>query len=186
MKLRLQLILTAILVSLLSGMAYAGLPSTRVTLDNGMQVILVENHSSPMIASIVFVNAGARYENEFNNGSTHFLEHLLFDGTKTKTQEQLDDAIERHGGYINAFTRKELTGYLVLMPTQYIDYGLDVQSDQLFNSILPDDRFPKERKIVIEEIRQSDDDPTTRLKNSMTRRCMRVRHMRVRCWDMRI
>ena len=67
--------------------------------------------------------------------------------------------IERHGGYINAFTRKELTAYLVLMPTQFIDYGLDVQSDQLFNSILPDDRFPKERKIVIEEIRQSDDDP---------------------------
>src|SRR5512139_1808172 len=146
--------LTAFVIMMLTwgAIALAGLPSTKVTLDNGMQVILVENHSSPMIASIVFVNAGARYENEFNNGSTHFLEHLLFDGTKTKTQEQLDDEIERHGGYINAFTRKELTGYLVLMPTQYIDYGLDVQSDQLFNSILPEDRFPKERKIVIEEI----------------------------------
>lgn len=141
------------------GIANAGLPSTKVTFDNGLQVILVENHSSPMIASIVFVNAGARYENEFNNGATHFLEHLLFDGTKTKTQEQLDDAIERHGGYINAFTAKDLTAFLVLMPTQYIDFGLDVQSDQLFNSILPEDRFPKERKIVIEEIRQSDDSP---------------------------
>jgi len=159
MRLRLQPVLIGILLAVLSGALYAGLPSTKVMLDNGMQVILVENHSSPMIASLVFVNAGARYESEFNNGSTHFLEHLLFDGTKTKTQEQLDDAIERHGGYINAFTRKELTGYLVLMPTQFIDYGLEVQSDQLFNSILPDDRFPKERKIVIEEIRQSDDDP---------------------------
>jgi zinc protease len=159
MRFRIQPVILGIFLAVFSGALYAGLPSTKITLDNGMQVILVENHSSPMIASIVFVNAGARYENEFNNGSTHFLEHLLFDGTKSKTQELLDDAIERHGGYINAFTRKELTGYLVLMPTQFIDYGLEVQSDQLFNSILPDDRFPKERKIVIEEIRQSDDDP---------------------------
>ena len=141
----------------LSTAAYAGLPSTKVTLENGLEAIFVENHSSPMITSIVFVNAGARYENQFNNGATHFLEHLLFDGTKTKSQSELDDLIERHGGYINAFTRKDLTAYLVLMPTDYIDYGLDVQSDQLFNSILPEDQFPKERKVVIEEIRQSHD-----------------------------
>jgi zinc protease len=145
------------IVLLLFSAAIAGLPSTRVTLDNGLEAIFVENHSSPMITSIVFVNAGARYENEFNNGSTHFLEHLLFDGTKSKSQSDLDDLIERHGGYINAFTRKDLTAYLVLMPTDYIDYGLDVQSDQLFNSILPEEQFPKERKVVNEEIRQTHD-----------------------------
>ncbi len=150
-------LLAVIAVIWLSAIALAGLPSTKVTLDNGLQAIFVENHSSPMITSIVFVNAGARYESQFNNGATHFLEHLLFNGTKTKTQEQLDDMIERHGGYINAFTRKDLTAYLVLMPREYIDHGLDVQSDQLFNSILPEERFPKERKIVIEEIRQSHD-----------------------------
>ncbi len=147
----------ALLISVLSVSAYAGLPSTKVTLDNGLQAIFVENHSSPMITSIVFVNAGARYENQFNNGATHFLEHLLFDGTKTKSQSELDDLIERHGGYINAFTRKDLTAYLVLMPTDYIDQGLDVQSDQLFNSILPEEQFPKERKVVNEEIRQAHD-----------------------------
>jgi predicted Zn-dependent peptidase len=159
MSLRVTVTLLVLLVVTSTGVLDAGMPSTKVTLENGLKVILVENHSSPMIASIVFVNAGARYENEFNNGATHFLEHLLFDGTKTKTQEQLDDAIDRHGGYINAFTTKDLTAFLVLMPTQYIDFGLDVQSDQLFNSILPEDRFPKERKIVIEEIRQADDEP---------------------------
>lgn len=147
----------ALLISVLSVTSFAGLPSTKVTLDNGLQAIFVENHSSPMITSIVFVNAGARYENQFNNGATHFLEHLLFDGTKTKSQSELDDLIERHGGYINAFTRKDLTAYLVLMPTDYIDQGLDVQSDQLFNSILPEDQFPKERKVVNEEIRQAHD-----------------------------
>ncbi len=157
MNLRLTTLVAVTGVLLNAVLALGGLPSTKVTFENGLQAIFVENHSSPMITSIVFVNAGARYENEFNNGATHFLEHLLFNGTKTKTQEQLDDLIERHGGYINAFTRKDLTAYLVLMPTEYINHGLDVQSDQLFNSILPDDRFPKERKIVIEEIRQSHD-----------------------------
>ncbi|MGB5107441.1 MAG: pitrilysin family protein [Candidatus Zixiibacteriota bacterium] len=152
-----RLLIAALLVLSLASLASAGLPSTKVTFDNGLEAIFVENHSSPMITSIVFVNAGARYENQFNNGATHFLEHLLFDGTKTKSQSDLDDLIERHGGYINAFTRKDLTAYLVLMPTDYIDYGLDVQSDQLFNSILPAEQFPKERKVVNEEIRQTHD-----------------------------
>ncbi len=152
-----RMLLAGLLILVSASSAFAGLPSTKVTFDNGLEAIFVENHSSPMITSIVFVNAGARYENQFNNGATHFLEHLLFDGTKTKSQSDLDDLIERHGGYINAFTRKDLTAYLVLMPTDYIDYGLDVQSDQLFNSILPEDQFPKERKVVNEEIRQTHD-----------------------------
>ncbi|MFH2057011.1 MAG: pitrilysin family protein, partial [bacterium] len=151
------LIATILISIFLTGSLWAGLPATRVTYDNGLEVVFVENHASPMITSIVFVNAGARYENEMTNGSTHFLEHLLFDGTRKYTQEQLDDLVERHGGYINAFTRKDLTCYLVLMPTEYIDYGLEVQSEQLFYSIIPEDKVDKERKIVIEEIRMGDD-----------------------------
>jgi len=156
---RRNIALTIVIPTILawSAAAFAGLPSTKVRYDNGLQAIFVENHSSPMITSIVFVNAGARYENEFTNGSTHFLEHLLFDGTETMSQEQLDDKIEMHGGYINAFTRKDLTAYLVLMPTEYIEDGFDVQSGQLFHSIIPEDKMGKERKIVIEEIRQSND-----------------------------
>ena len=152
-----NLSLSFLILILLSSTLFAGLPATRVTYDNGFEVIFVENHASPMITSIVFVNAGARYENAQNNGATHYLEHLLFNGTRKYTQEQLDDLVERHGGYINAFTRKDLTAYLVLMPTEYIDYGLEVQSEQLFHSTLPAEKFDKERKIVIEEIRMDDD-----------------------------
>lgn len=166
-----QAVFAAILISLiLTASLWAGLPATRVTFDNGFQAVFVENHASPMITSIVFVNAGARYETEITNGSTHFLEHLLFDGTRKYTQEELDDLVERHGGYINAFTRKDLTCYLVLMPTEYIDYGLEVQSEQLFYSIIPEDKVDKERKIVIEEIRMGDDnvdDQVDRFHNSV-------------------
>jgi len=134
-------------------------PTSTYTLDNGMTVILKENHSSPMITSVVFVNAGARYENDENNGVTHFLEHLLFDGTETKDRIVLNEAAEMYGGYINAFTRQDLTAYMILMPAEYIDIGLDVQSDQLFNSLIPEHELGKERKIVIEEIKMSVDDP---------------------------
>ena len=134
-------------------------PTTVFKAPNGMDVVLKENHSSPMIASIVFVRSGSKFETDFNNGATHFLEHLLFNGTASRTQEQISDRIKNLGGYINAFTRKEVTGYLSLVPREHIGEALDIQQDMLFNSIFPEDRFPKERKIVIEEIRKDSDSP---------------------------
>ncbi len=127
------------------------------TLENGMEVILKENHAVRLISSVVVVRAGSKYENDQNNGFTHLLEHMLFNGTETRTRKDINEGIKNYGGYINAFTRQEMTGYLVVMPTEFIEQGLDIQSDQLFNSILPVDEFPKERDIVAEEIKQGDD-----------------------------
>jgi len=121
-------------------------------LDNGMEIILKENHSSPMVASVIFVRSGSKYESKYENGITHFLEHLLFDGTATLSREELDASIQDLGGYLNAFTRKELTAFLVLLPKQYIEYGLTVQADMLFSTVFPQDELAKERKVVIEEI----------------------------------
>ncbi len=134
-------------------------PTTVYKASNGMDVIMKENHASPMVSSIVFVRSGSKYETAYNNGATHFLEHLLFNGTATRTQEQISDRVKNLGGYINAFTRKEVTGYLSLVPREHIGEALDIQQDMLFNSIFPEDRFPKERKIVIEEIRKDADSP---------------------------
>jgi len=131
--------------------------TTVYSLPNGMQVILVEKHANPMIACMVYVNAGSKYETDANNGVTHFLEHLVFDGTKTRSREDITEGIKAKGGYINAFTSKEVTCYMVLMPNEFIQTGLSVQSDMLFDSILPDSELPKERKIVIEEIKKGED-----------------------------
>ena len=126
-------------------------------LSNGMKLILKEKHASPMIASMIYVNAGSKYETDFNNGVTHLLEHLLFDGTEKRKREDITEGIKSRGGYINAFTRKELTCYMILMPRDFIDFGLDVQADMLFNSIFPDSELAKERKVVIEEIKKDED-----------------------------
>lgn len=131
--------------------------TTVYSLPNGMQVILVEKHANPMIACMVYVNAGSKYETDANNGVTHFLEHLLFDGTKTRSREDITEGIKAKGGYINAFTSKEVTCYMVLMPNEFIQTGLSIQSDMLFNSVIPDVELAKERKVVIEEIKQGED-----------------------------
>jgi len=123
-----------------------------------MRVILKENHASPMITSIVCVGAGSKYENEHNNGFTHFLEHLLFDGTATRSRIDINEGIKDYGGYINAFTRKEVTTFFILMPREFIEHGMAVQSDQLFASSFPEEEYVKERKVVAEEIKKDDDD----------------------------
>ena len=144
------------MLTMLASMALAG-KTTFYTLDNGMKVILKENHAAPLISSVIIVKAGSKFENEKNNGFTHLLEHMLFNGTETKTRKEINEGVQDYGGYINAFTRQEMTGYLVVMPREFIEYGLDIQSDQLFNSILPEDQFPKERDIVVEEIKKDND-----------------------------
>ncbi|UCC79859.1 MAG: insulinase family protein [Candidatus Zixiibacteriota bacterium] len=131
--------------------------TTFYTLGNGMKVILKENHAAPLVSSVIIVKAGSKFENEQNNGFTHLLEHMLFNGTETKTRKEINEGVRDYGGYINAFTRQEMTGYLVVMPSEFIEQGFDIQSDQLFNSILPADQFPKERDIVAEEIKKDND-----------------------------
>ncbi|PWB68413.1 hypothetical protein C3F09_11710 [candidate division GN15 bacterium] len=149
-----------VLVAAVAAPAVAKDNSTETyTLPNGMQFILKENHSSPMVASVIFIRSGSKYESTYENGITHLLEHLLFDGTRNLTREQLDHSITDLGGYINAFTRKDLTAYLVLLPRQYINYGMAIQADMLFNSVFPDAELAKERNVVIEEIKRDADAP---------------------------
>ncbi len=157
-ELSVHTLLVAIVATLiLSGTLWA--QTETYELPNGMQVILKPQPGSPMIANLVFIKSGSKNESEYQNGLTHFLEHLLFDGTTHLTREQLDNSISDLGGYLNAFTRKDLTCYLVLVPRQFIDYAMTVQADMLFNSTFPEDELAKERKVVIEEIRSGMDRP---------------------------
>jgi zinc protease len=149
----------AVLIILLSTITALAGRTVQMTLDNGMVVIMKENHTTPLVSSVVCVRAGSKFEDESNNGFTHFLEHLLFDGTKNMDRIQLNEGFKDHGGYINAFTQKDLTAYLFVIPLEFTEYALQTQADQLFNSNMPDEEFPKERKIVIEEIKKDNDNP---------------------------
>ncbi len=147
-----------VLYFLLIGLTLSASAKTKTFyLPSGLQVILEENHTVPMISSVVVVKAGGKYETDEINGVSHLLEHLLFDGTKTRTREDITEGIKAKGGYINAFTRKEMTGYILLMPKENFEFGIEIQADMLFNSVLPEKEIPKERKVVIEEINKDND-----------------------------
>ncbi len=133
------------------------------TLDNGMEVMLVENHSNPVIASVVVVRTGNRNESLELNGATHFLEHLLFNGTETRTQQELYDEMDFLGGYNNANTASDRTTFMILLEKSNFERGLEIQADMLFHSVLPPDKFEKEKGIVIEEIGKDEDSETYRV-----------------------
>ncbi len=138
-------------------------------LENGMEVILIENHASPMITAFTIVKTGSRNEDATTNGSAHFLEHLLFNGTKNRTQKELYGEMDYYGGYNNAHTGPDYTNYMILMPKEYIKEGMDIQADMLFHSTLPPEKFEKERGIVIEEIGKDADSPTYQVSNHFIR-----------------
>lgn len=126
--------------------------ATVARLENGLRVVLIEIHGSPMIASTVIVGAGADRETASTAGASHMLEHLLFNGTERRTQKELYDETDFYGIYSNATTRRSHTVYFVLASSEHIARAIDIQEDMLFHSTVPVEKFEKERGIVIEEI----------------------------------
>lgn len=124
-------------------------------LDNGIEVLLIENPALPMIGVNVVIKVGSAYESFSTSGMSHMLEHLLFNGTTTRTQKQLYDDVDRIGGYNNAHTDNFYTDFMMVTPTDNIQKGMEIQADMLFNSTLPSEKFEKEKGIVLEEISKS-------------------------------
>ena len=131
--------------------------STR--LENGLEVIMLENHSAPLVSVFVAIKAGAAHETYRQNGLTHFLEHMLFNGTENFTQKELYDEMDLIGGYNNAYTRKDYTVFMITTPSRNIERGMEIQSDMLFNSVFPEEKVKKEIGIVSEEINRDYSNP---------------------------
>jgi zinc protease len=124
-------------------------------LDNGMQVLLIENPALPMVGVNVVVKVGTAYETFATSGMSHMLEHLLFNGTDSLTQKELYDATDKIGGYNNANTGEYYTNYMMVTPSENIYDGMNLQAGMLFHSTMPEEKFEKEKSIVMEEIAKS-------------------------------
>ncbi len=127
--------------------------------QNGLRIVL---ESVPTVRSVtigIWVLTGSRQETEINNGISHFLEHMLFKGTKTRTAKQIAEAFDSIGGQVNAFTAKEYTCFYARVLDTYKEHALDVLTDMLFNSTFLEDEIEREKKVVIEEIKMYDDAP---------------------------
>jgi len=134
-------------------------PFTKVTLENGLDVIIKEVHSTPIVAVYFWCNTGSVNENEREHGISHFYEHMFFKGTEKRGVGEIDRAIKSLGGYNNAFTSKEFTAYYVVLPSENFSLAADVLVDALRNSLFPAQEIQKELGVIKEEINRKEDDP---------------------------
>ena len=122
------------------------------TLDNGLRIVTQNMPGLETVYMGIFNSVGNRDEKKEINGAAHFLEHMAFKGTKSKTALQISDTIENVGGNINAYTSKEITAYTVSLLGDDLPLGIDILTDILQNSIFDEKELNKERGTIIQEI----------------------------------
>lgn len=129
----------------------------RIFLSNGIEVLLLPDAACRVVTAVAVIKAGASHEDARLSGASHFLEHMLFNGTTRRTQKQLYDEEDSAGGFNNAFTRRTHAAFMMTMPSAQLELALDLQADMLFESRLPAQKFEKERGIILEELAKDKD-----------------------------
>lgn len=132
----------------------------RTVLPSGLRIVTEEISSVRSAAVGIWVNVGSRDETPAVAGASHFLEHLLFKGTKTRTALEISSSIESVGGEMNAFTGKEYTCFYARVIDSDLPMAIDVISELITSSLVTEADVNAERKVVLEEIAMRDDDPS--------------------------
>ena len=131
----------------------------RTTLDSGLTVVTEKMAEVRSISAGFWFDVGARDEPSSLAGASHFLEHLLFKGTMTRSAKDIADTFDAVGGDVNAFTGKEYTCYYSRVLDQDISMALDVLADMITNSVIDPTELESERKVILEEIAMHEDSP---------------------------
>ena len=130
------------------------------TLDNGIRVV---TERIPYVRSVsigIWLMAGTVDEPEEKNGVAHFVEHMVFKGTKTRSSFEIAESIESLGGVLNAFTSKEVTCFYAQVLDEHIETAIDILSDILLHHRLDEEDIEKEKSVVLEEITEIEDTPS--------------------------
>ena len=126
---------------------------SRFTLDNGLQVIVHEDKSTPMAAVNILYNVGSRDESSDKTGFAHLFEHLMFGGSKNVPD--FDDPIQMAGGECNAFTNNDITNFYNIVPLENLETVLWLESDRMMNLNFSEKSLEVQRKVVIEEFKET-------------------------------
>ncbi|CAN6470048.1 unnamed protein product [Victoria cruziana] len=130
-------------------------PETRVTtLPNGLRVATESNLAAKSATVGVWIDAGSRFESDQTNGTAHFLEHMIFKGTKKRTVKVLEEEIENMGGHLNAYTSREQTTYYAKVLSRDVPVALDILADILQNSSFSEERIDRERDVILREMEE--------------------------------
>lgn len=131
----------------------------QIQLSNGLKIITERVPDVHSASLSVLMGVGSSYENKEISGISHFIEHLMFKGTKNRTSQMIAQLIEEYGGSVNAFTEKEHTTYYARVLTDQINLTVDIFCDMLLNSLFDQNELELERQVILEEIKMYDDTP---------------------------
>jgi len=121
--------------------------------------VILEKRDLPIVSIAFAVRAGGVNEKPEEKGISHFIEHMLYKGTKTRDYKKIAEEIENNGGELNGFTSEEETAFWCKMPSKHLNLALDVLSDMVKNPKFDKKEFEKERKVIFEEIKMYHDNP---------------------------
>lgn len=133
--------------------------TAKSTLPNGIRVLTERIPHVRTVAVGIWVGTGSRYEAADQHGISHFLEHLFFKGTATRSALEIAQAADDIGGQMNAFTDREQTVFYVKVLSTHLDRALDIYADMLLNSTLAPESIERERQVIAEEIKSYEDSP---------------------------
>ncbi|HHV62319.1 MAG TPA: insulinase family protein [Firmicutes bacterium] len=131
----------------------------RTQFDNGVRIV---TEYIPYVRSVsigLWIKSGSRNEPRNMNGASHFIEHMLFKGTRGRTAREIAEAIDGVGGQMNAFTTKEYTCYYARVLDTHLSFAMDILADMLLNSLFDEGEIEKEKGVVLEEIKMYEDTP---------------------------
>ena len=133
------------------------------TLDNGLTIIVREDHSAPVVSAQAWCMAGSIHEGKWlGAGLSHVLEHMLFKGTTTRPGSRIDQEVQEAGGYMNAYTSFDRTVFHIDVPNTGAKVALDILCDIMQNATLPPDELAKEKQVILREMDMNVDDPGRR------------------------
>ena len=154
-------IIALVLALLLPGLASADEQVTTYRLDNGMDVVVAEDHRAPVVMHMVWYRSGSADEPVGESGVAHFLEHLLFKGTDTLKPGEFSATVAKNGGSDNAFTSYDYTAYYQRVAADRLELMMRMESDRMVNLRLGEGDIATERAVIIEERNQrTDNDPS--------------------------
>lgn len=126
-------------------------PPTTFKLDNGMQVVVIEDHRTPVVTQMIWYKVGSADETPGKSGLAHFLEHLMFKGTAAHPAGEFSQTVQRIGGEENAFTSTDYTGYYQRVTKDQLGRMMAFEADRMTGLVLKDENLLPERDVVLEE-----------------------------------
>ena len=131
----------------------------KTVLDNGVRVVTETLPYFPTVSLGLWWKTGSRYENDDDNGISHFIEHMLFKGTTRRTAYDIAREIDAVGGTLNAFTGKEYTCVYARVLKRDMDIALDILADMYENSLFQADDIEREKHVILQEVKMIEDNP---------------------------